>query len=786
MSNNYKQYLTFGTFFNLLLQSTKPKQSSKKEVDGRSDKLSEPKVLQSFLNIINPNISYPGDNTGRSECTKFKKGEIDHSSWIEIQSKSIHEQFIYDFTNNYNVLLSRVNVFANDFLDLDNSYKITRLVNSILELIKADDLINDDDCFYFFDNKKITRKKDINNHHDFILQTFLLGTIFYIINKPVQTKNTQTTFFNWYRKNGKRYYFSSNIGEKNIHNIKVETFRLNSIDCKNLSFKTEMIDNPYEKYDEYFKNELRERENIKTILYKNFPVQFKEIYISPVVSNKISLGTNKEQQFFSDDKMSTKYFLEMFGRYISITAPAGYGKSMFMRNLFIKEVLNKTSLKNEDYLIPILIEIRTFNRQDGTIEKMLHDKISSHLSISLVEFLSDLKKGGFLLLFDGLDEIKSSEIDAFFIQLNNLTIKYPNNYFVTSSRPSEMMESINKFNVLSLNGLSLEQAIKLINQLPNYDEDTKKNFCNLLNNTSYKRYTKIAENPLLLTLMFLIFIGNKRLSVKSYQFYERAFEVLYEEHERIKGHEARTFKTNLKKSCFSLLLSEFCYHTFNIEPIEFSDIDILKALRKSSFPNISPDDFVDDLQNNLNLIYKENGKYHFIHKSFHEYFCAKYLSNIEEQEFVCLDKWFENLGKSISSHSLNKGLELLLFLLEINKEKTIRNLIQPYLKRLTCGPMQTSFLNFAYNVYKDLKYGGNCITEPQNHFIRIILETNNLNVFINMNDLKLPMIEKYVSSDGFKIPIISLNDNSTESKEIIKLLTSEQSYIYKIYKNLYK
>ena len=157
MSNNYKQYLTLGTFFNLLLQSTKPKQSSKKEVDGRSDKLSEPKVLQSFLNIINPNISYPGDNTGRSECTKFKKGEIDHSSWIEIQSKSIHEQFIYDFTNNYNVLLSRVNVFANDFLDLDNSYKITRLVNSILELIKADDLINDDDCFYFFDNKKITR-----------------------------------------------------------------------------------------------------------------------------------------------------------------------------------------------------------------------------------------------------------------------------------------------------------------------------------------------------------------------------------------------------------------------------------------------------------------------------------------------------------------------------------------------------------------------------------------------------------------------------------------------------
>ena len=478
--------------------------------------------------------------------------------------------------------------------------------------------------------------------------------------------------------------------------------------------------------------------------------------------------------------MNTKNFIEKFGRFTSITAPAGYGKSMFMKYMFVNEKYIQTS--NKTNLIPILINSRMFNRSEGTIEKMLHDKVFVHMQISLIEFLNDLKQGGFLLLFDGLDEIKNSEVNAFFIQLNNLTIKYSNNYFITSSRPSELMECIFKFKVINLNGFKTKQAINLISKLPNYDNESKKAFCYLLNNSSYKKYSKLIENPLLLTLMFLIYVGNKKITTKSYQFYEKAFAVLYEEHEKLKGHEPRVFKTNLKKSYFSLLLSEFCFHTAHLEPIEFTEIDVLKTLKKTSFSALSSDDFIDDLRNNLNLITYENEKYHFIHNLFHDYFCAKYLSDIDDNDFKNLDIWFESLGNKKNFCSSIKGKEIMSFLLEINKEKTFKVLINPYLNKLTLGQAKNSFFNFLSNSFQLNHYGNNIVIEPKTHFMKIILVLNNLNVYTDLNSL--PIDCKMVTIDNYKSFNNIINDNTNET--IKKFLEDENSCLLKVYKSLFK
>ena len=41
---------------------------------------------------------------------------------------------------------------------------------------------------------------------------------------------------------------------------------------------------------------------------------------------------------------------------------------------------------------------------------------------------------------------------------------------------------------------------------------------------------------------------------------------------------------------------------------------------------LTSQDFLIDLTDNLCIMYKEGNKYHFIHRSFQEYFTARYLA----------------------------------------------------------------------------------------------------------------------------------------------------------------
>ena len=73
----------------------------------------------------------------------------------------------------------------------------------------------------------------------------------------------------------------------------------------------------------------------------------------------------------------------------------------------------------------------------------------------------------------------------------------------------------------------------------------------------------------------------------------------------------------------------------------------MQIISESSFADkVSPDDFITDLTDNLNLFYLENDKYHFIHRSFQEYFTANYCRLLTDKEFAKLPTWFDNLTKN--------------------------------------------------------------------------------------------------------------------------------------------
>lgn len=240
---------------------------------------------------------------------------------------------------------------------------------------------------------------------------------------------------------------------------------------------------------------------------------------------------------------------------------------------------------------------------------MLYKEISKYCSVKKDQFLHDLKQGNFLLLFDGLDEIKSTDAEYFFDELNSLTEIYPHNYFVTSSRPSEQAKCLTKFKLLKLHGFSPERATKMIKKLPNIKEEIKEEFCYKLNNGEFKKNSQIASNPLLLTLMFMVFIIKGKLPTKTYKFYEDAFSVLFYEHDEVKGFKNRKYYTGMKRIQFSKVLSEFCFISMGEQHYSFSEFEFDSILSQTSYKDkVSTDDFLLDLTDNLNLLYLEGEK----------------------------------------------------------------------------------------------------------------------------------------------------------------------------------
>lgn len=363
------------------------------------------------------------------------------------------------------------------------------------------------------------------------------------------------------------------------------------------------IEKAYEKYSK-----------VKTILCSDEPQDLYSIYEYCDLKLKNNVFSCKDV-----DNLLNK------SRYSIIQGTGGIGKSTMLKHFFLNELLK------ED-LIPIFIELKAYNNDETLIECMYRSMNNLGFSLQIEYFEYALKAGYFLILFDGYDEMDSDLTLKFNREFNDFCDMYDNNYFILTSRPQEdNFVSWNRFTVYKSQPLTKDQALNLIKKL-DYDEETKVKFLLKLESELYDKHTSFASNPLLLNIMLLTFNSYADIPSKLHIFYNNAFETLFNKHDATKGTFKRKIKSNLSSDVFSKIFSAFCFRTYYNNEIEFS-VQTLKnhlkvineGLEKSEKFNI--DNFIDDLENAVCLIYKDGRSYKFTHRSFQEYFVAIFLSN---------------------------------------------------------------------------------------------------------------------------------------------------------------
>ena len=479
----------------------------------------------------------------------------------------------------------------------------------------------------------------------------------------------------------------------------------------------------------------------------------------------------------------------------------GLGKSMMMRNLLLCSIC---SFK-EDGMIPIFVPLKDYTQEDIDLFDYIFDKFTDgekHTEINREQFEDTLQHSRFQILLDGYDEIKTNCVNSFERSLKKFMQKYPNNFYILSSRPFDFdnVSAFRNFLKTELKPFSKEQSLQLIEKLEfRPDEPSiKQKFAQQLDYNLYMTHQEFASNPLLLTIMLMTFEQFAEVPSKMHVFYREAYATLSQKHDASKGAYKRALQTGLSADRFADYFAEFCARTYSDEKYEMTRDEIidyfskLSTRKKSSDPDFTADDFIYDLHHNLCLLYHESGKYHFTHRSFQEYFCALYFSHQKDKALEKIGELFEK-RRTISFS--DKTFHMLY---DMIPEKVEEYIFLPYLKKLfdECGGADGYWIYLARHV-RDTR--SNCRSGLRNRLYMFPGSASFIGEFITRypahgkvakDAIELPFYKEFVSeeydiytdSNGEEHPIPS----GFGEGRVLKMLTKTDRKAYEYHFNFVK
>lgn len=440
-------------------------------------------------------------------------------------------------------------------------------------------------------------------------------------------------------------------------------------------------------------------ENVYTLISKSEPVPFYSIFVCNNIEYLYPFAGSHGNTFRADIiENATVEKITSYSKYIILSGTGGIGKTMMMRHLLFDAIIRYP----ETGILPIFFLLKDF---DDTGEPLVNHvcRIVSNYGTGITneKVISLLEEGKCLLMFDGLDEISRNKRDQFYKLLEAFIDRFTEDQFIISTRPNRRMSPLLRFKTMYVRPFSKDQAIASIDKLVfRPDDDTiKERFKEALNTKLFRTHKVFAENPLLLTIMLMTFEKYEDIPSKMHTFYRKAFDALAQEHDANKGY-SRPLYTGLEADDFALYLAEFCALTYCDEKFELTKEEVfdyfnqMNILTLRNDPEATPGHFLDDLCENLCMLYFEDEKYHFTHRSFQEYFCAFCFNNQMDEDLKEIGDIFENM------RSRNFADKTFSMLYDMKRVQINRYMFAPFLQDLfkECD-REEGYWTFLVNMY---------------------------------------------------------------------------------------
>lgn len=313
--------------------------------------------------------------------------------------------------------------------------------------------------------------------------------------------------------------------------------------------------------------------------------------------------------------------------------------------------------------LPVFIQLRDFVKYSGHIVK----RISIYLEEELGEsFDSDilelyLEQGHIAVLYDGLDEIADiAQLNQMASAMAAFAAEYPAGIHIITCRTAtypKINVSMSGFAKYTLDDMNREQRSEFIHNWYNVrtSQWTGENVAEIADQLveeieNSPALLRLAVNPLMLTIMTIIYGDLKHIPNTRLELYEECISVLMHKRDKARGYPGLE-EIRRKKPQPDFILAELAYglHTESVtqdysvaelpkETIQNRISEIIIDSRKATedsecnaIRTMEVPDFCTFIeQRTAILVDRPMGRYGFVHQTFQEYFAAYYINTIRD------------------------------------------------------------------------------------------------------------------------------------------------------------
>lgn len=715
MGNEVALHLSGGIFFNLVLAARKKPLANQKE------------CLKELLCIFDRSAKGLSGNSLVTIASRFRNCDPDlHSDYIRFGDPVVVEEFNGRMREDYASVVGEVKNYADQYLDLEVNGKW--LVRALMELVEKDSLIQDNAKFMAIPGGLPAYKQEFPEMHVVYIYNLLLSVWHYICCTHGMTENGQETYFalaDFAGEGRPRKFDRSRIGFESHEDVTVsydmeivqddmkipepaaayvrkltgkpdkqlEIFEtVNSAVSKEaesiFSFVVEHSHTSDRKaalnrYRTYLNRAREKHSKKKTFLYE-MQRDFYGFFVCNDVKRRETVYRSERRNDRKDDRVIENACIDSFEeerRFIVLSGTGGMGKSMMMTHF----MLDTIDRNKETGKVPVFVLLRDYNPETGDLIDFIFGELKRHdVDLHLSDLVELLQSGKGVILFDGLDEIKSENCRRFYKEMENLADSYPESSYIVSSRPTMNFRGLSRFTVYDLQPFSQEQAVEMVGKLDQsvVDPVIQKDFIMDLRNNRFgfdwRERKDFLGNPLFLTILLLAYEGNHDIPTERYLFYEQAYDAMAKKHDAAKAL-TREFATGLNSREFQNYFGEFCTITYEQEKYDFTPEEIsayFQEVIEANELDTTPEAFIEDVTGKICLIYKDGGKYYFIHRSFQEYFVAYFFSRQLEQRYGAVLDIFQRRD------SADHDSVVLPMLFDMEQNKTELCIIIPFLEQV--------------------------------------------------------------------------------------------------------
>jgi hypothetical protein len=369
-------------------------------------------------------------------------------------------------------------------------------------------------------------------------------------------------------------------------------------------------------------------------------------------------------------------------QYLMVLGGPGVGKSTFLRKVGL-EALKPSKNSFQHQCIPVFLRLQAFNSKEITIEQLITQEFETCGFPEPAAFTkAALEKGKLLLLLDGLDEVPTEFVDLAIRQIQDLVDRYSQNRFIASCRIAAYKGGFDRFKDLAMAAFDDTQIEQFIHNWFRAEPETAKQCWELLSQPEYRAAKELAQTPLLLTLLCVIYDESQSFPKNRAAIYGEALDVLLKKWSAEKRLKRDPIYKELSPELEQLLLSEIAYTSFAADQLFFSKREAVSQIKTFLIENLNAPKHLDG-EAVLNAIEVQQGifverardTYSFSHLTLQEYLTAQHIIDEHQIEQLVTEHLIDRRWREVFLlvAGLTNRADELLHRMEIDAQKYINS-----------------------------------------------------------------------------------------------------------------